>query len=264
MTMRVNAANCAGLSATAVVLAILTGCGGGPLPPPASLTPTTTSTPAPVPTATPSLQDTGVIQGRDNNGKPYGKFNVTLKVAPHLSAADVNGEHHAPFNPLQSDGSCLGPPCEPAGQQYILFTLTFTNPTAAPEEFGTVGFTSALGSLVYPAVASADQGMTPVSSFGGPTNGLEAVTEQNAIDYWQSSRKGPGDAFGFSEPFATSHFLFEVTRPTNLYAPQNNPPGILAPGQSRDVGFSTTGVVAPTSPVRDLTLWVGANPQQVH
>jgi hypothetical protein len=223
------------------------------------------STVAPTTATTPATNG-GIIQGTDDNNAPYGNFKVTVKVAPHLSSVDSpGGSSYTPETPLQPDGTCqsVNGYCDPAGYKYILFTLTFTNPTSAPEQFGTVGFVSAIGSMVYPAAPSADEGTTPESSFGGPTNGLAPTTNQNTISYWQADRRGPGDLLGFPESFATGHFIFQVT-PAPKYFGFTGPPGVLAPGKSFDIDYSTTGVVDPKTPLSDLTLWVGVHPQQVH
>jgi hypothetical protein len=227
------------------------------------------STVAPTPTTTPATNP-GIIQGVDNNSNPYGNFKVAVKVAPHLENVDFAGSPYAPETPLQPDGTCSagqfqGGICDPAGYKYIHFTLTFTNPTTTPEVFGTVGFSSVLKPMAYLAAPSSDGGMTPASAkFGGPTNGLEPVTKQNVTAWWESGRDGPGDLFRFPEPFAQSHFLFNLN-PSGKYADRLGPPvipNVLKPGQSFDIEY-ISDAVAPTAPLGDLTLWVGYNPQQL-
>jgi hypothetical protein len=263
---------CPSVYLTLVAAVALTACGASSSTPRTARTTTASTVPtggsstvASTTGGTPATT-AGIIQGTDDNNAPYGDFKVTVKVAPHLSSVDSpGGLSYTPETPLQPDGTCqsVNGYCDPAGYKYVLFTLTFTNPTSAPEQFGTVGFVSAIGSMVYPAAPSTDRGITPESSFGGPTNGLAPITNQNTISYWQADRKGPGDLLGFPESFATGHFIFQVT-PDPKYFGITGPPGVLAPGKSFDIDYSTTGVVAPKTPLSDLTLWVGVHPQQVH
>ena len=212
--------------------------------------------------ATPDSAGNHAVQGADSNDNPYGDFRVTLKRPPHLEQIDFDGSPYQPENPLQSDGTCLGGECDPPGYEFIHFTLTFTNPGSNREAFGTVGFTPAIKPMAYLAAPSIDQGMTPAGAFGGPTNGLEPVTRDNVVAYWEANRDGPGDLFQFPEPFAQSHFLFNVNPSAKYDSVASAIPNVLNPGQSVDVEY-VSDAVAATSPLDALTVWAGYNPQQI-
>ena len=218
------------------------------------------SAPGPTPSTTATTAVSGPIQGWDNNGQPYGDFKVTLTVAPHLESLGLGGPY-SPSNPLQPDGTCYSGDgyCDPAGYQFIHFTVSISNPTASPEVFGPVGFASVEQPIVYLAGPSTDGGQTPATGFGGPTDGLEPVTVQNRDAYWEANH---GSAPGFPASFTSSHFFFNLNPPTSETSVGGSAPGTLAPGQSVNMDY-ISGPVAPTSPVVDLSVWAGVNPQMV-
>jgi hypothetical protein len=89
--------------------------------------------------------------GWDNDGQPCANFKVTLKVSPHLESVDFDGGPYRPSTPLHRDGTCYSGDgyCDPAGYQFIHFTLSISNRTASPEGFGSVGFASVEQPIVY-------------------------------------------------------------------------------------------------------------------
>jgi hypothetical protein len=212
------------------------------------------------PTAAPHA---GVVQGGDQNGNPYGDYKVTIKVAPHLEAVDLEGMPYTPQDVCQGN---FVPPvgyCDPpSGYEFIHFTLTFNNPTSTPEVFNGVGFTQALFPMVYPAAPGTDHGLVPASaSFGGPISpyGPGSITQQERESYWEADRAGLGyNSIGLPAPFA-SYFTFESFIGTQE---GQSAPATLAAGQSIDLEYAT-GAVAPTAPLGQLSVWVGIHPQQV-
>jgi hypothetical protein len=243
------------------VCAALAGCGGGVAGSPSvtsRLTTTATDPTGPLTASkwakppAPALAGfpTGAAKGIDVNGRPYGDFKVTFKVAPRISRTDVTGSRYTPEIPLGPGGSCASAVgyCDPGGYKFINFTLRYTNGTKSAEQFGTVGFAAPLPN-VYVALPSRDKGVTPAPAYGGPTNGVEPTTTQDRVSYWSPQRVS---AAALSPATAASYFLARAYARTDAVFE----PPVLKPGQFADIAYSI-GPVAPDSPLHGLVIVVG-------